>query len=196
MKTPYVYKVINKVSGEFYYGSRVCKDCDTEEDFYIYATSNSVVGNMIKDSPHLWEKHIEFTGNRDDVLYTELHLIKKHLHHPLSLNRVTFNHYRNSFVNEINETEFYEMFEKLGFRLKMARIKRRIGQKSISKILGISRATLQRIELGCERVAIGTYIKYLTYLGFGDEFNKFAMDDSIGDKIHAYDLMKQRGSNL
>jgi hypothetical protein len=196
MKTPYVYKVINKASEEFYYGSRISTDCDTEEDFNIYATSNSVVGNMIKDSPHLWEKHIEFTGNKDDVLYTELQLIKKHLHHPLSLNRVTFNHYRTSFVTEINEAEFYEMFEKLGFRLKMARIKRRIGQNSISKILGISRATLQRIELGCDRVAIGTYIKYLTYLGFGDEFNRFAMNDSIGDKIHAFDLMKQRGSNL
>jgi DNA-binding XRE family transcriptional regulator len=150
---------------------------------------------MIKDNPHLWEKHIEFTGSTEDVLFTELQLIKKQLHYPLSLNRITFNHYKNSFVNEINEAEFYDMFEKLGFRLKMARIKRRIGQKSICNILGISRATLQRIESGCDTVAIGTYIKYLTYLGFGDEFNKFAMNDFVGDKIHNYDLMKQRGCN-
>ena len=195
MKTPYVYKVVSKVSGEFYYGSRTCKDCDTEEDFSVYSTSNSIVANMIKDNPHLWEKHIEFTGSTEDVLFTELQLIKKQLHYPLSLNRITFNHYKNSFVNEINEAEFYDMFEKLGFRLKMARIKRRIGQKSICNILGISRATLQRIESGCDTVAIGTYIKYLTYLGFGDEFNKFAMNDFVGDKIHNYDLMKQRGCN-
>lgn len=195
MKTPYVYKVVNKASEEFYYGSRTCKDCDTEEDFSVYATSNSIVANMIKDSPHLWEKHIEFTGNKEDVLFTELQLIKKHLHHPMSLNRVTCNHYKTSFVTEINEAEFYDMFEKLGFRLKMARIKRRIGQKSICSILGISRATLQRIESGCDTVAIGTYIKYLTHLGFGSEFNRFAMDDSVGDKIHTFDLMKQRGCN-
>lgn len=193
--TPYTYKVINKISGEFYYGSRTCKGCDPSEDFDTYATSNKLVASLIRENPGLWEKEIVFTGSADDVLYTELQMIRTNLNDPLSLNRVTVNHYKNAFVSEINEAEYEEMFTKLGYRLKLARIKRKIGQKQAAKVLGISRATFQRVEAGSDAVAFGTYIKYLTYLGFGDEFNAFATRDAIGDKFSNYDMMRTRGVN-
>ena len=195
MTKPYVYKMINKVSGEFYYGSRTKKGCNPEENFDVYSTSNKLVSTLIQENQNLWEKEIVFIGTKDDVLFTELQLIKKNINDQLSLNRVTFNHYRQAFVSEINETEYDEMFTKLGFRLKMARLKRKIGQKEVCRILNISRATFQRIEAGCDTVAIGTYIKYLTYLGFGDEFNAFATKVVVGNKFVNYDLMRSKGKN-
>lgn len=195
MGTPYTYKMINKISGEFYYGSRVCDACNPNEGFDVYSTSNKLVSTLIKENQNLWKKEIVFIGAKDDVLFTELDLIRKNLDNPLSLNRITFNHYRQSFISEINETEYEEMFTKLGYRLKLARLKRKIGQKEVSKILNISRATFQRVEDGCDTVAIGTYIKYLTYLGFGNEFNTFVTKDVIGDRFVNYDLMRSRGKN-
>jgi hypothetical protein len=193
MTTPYVYKVVNKISGEFYCGSRVCDGCDPKESFDVYSTSNKLVSSFIKENPNLWEKEIVFTGSVDYVLFTELELIKKNKDHPLCLNRVSFNHYRQSFIQEINELEYDEMFKKLGFRLKLARLKRKIPQREACRVLNISRATFQRLEAGCDTVAFGTYIKYLTYLGFGDEFNSFAINDVIGTKFNNYDLMRSRG---
>ena len=193
MTKPYVYKMINKVSGEFYYGSRTKEGCNPEESFDVYSTSNKLVSTLILENQNLWDKKIVFVGTKDDVLFTELQLIKKTTNDALSLNRVTFSHYRQSFISEINDNEYEEMFTKLGFRLKMARLKRKISQKEVCKILNISRATFQRVESGCDTVAIGTYIKYLTYLGFGDEFNTFATKDVIGDKFTNYDLMQSRG---
>ena len=187
--------MVNKISGEFYYGSRFSNDCDPNEGFDVYSTSNNVVSKLITDNPNLWTKEILFVGSKDDVLFTELEFIRKNLNDPLSLNRITFNHYRNSFISEINENEYDEMFTKLGFRLKMARLKRKISQKEMCRILNISRATFQRIEAGCDTVAIGTYIKYLTYLGFGDEFNAFATKDVVGNKFVNYDLMRSRGKS-
>ena len=195
MGKPYTYKMVNKISGEFYYGSRFSNDCDPNEGFDVYSTSNNVVSKLITDNPNLWTKEILFVGSKDDVLFTELEFIRKNLNDPLSLNRITFNHYRNSFISEINENEYDEMFTKLGFRLKMARLKRKISQKEKCRILNISRATFQRIEAGCDTVAIGTYIKYLTYLGFGDEFNAFATKDVVGNKFVNYDLMRSRGKS-
>ena len=195
MGKPYTYKMVNKISGEFYYGSRFSNDCDPNEGFDVYSTSNNVVSKLITDNPNLWTKEILFVGSKDDVLFTELEFIRKNLNDPLSLNRITFNHYRNSFISEINENEYDEMFTKLGFRLKMARLKRKISQKEVCRILNISRATFQRIEAGCDTVAIGTYIKYLTYLGFGDEFNAFATKDVVGNKFVNYDLMRSRGKS-
>ena len=195
MGKPYTYKMVNKISGEFYYGSRFSNDCDPNEGFDVYSTSNNVVSKLITDNPNLWTKEILFVGSKDDVLFTELEFIRKNLNDPLSLNRITFNHYRNSFISEINENEYDEMFTKLGFRLKMARLKRKISQKEMCRILNISRATFQRIEAGCDTVAIGTYIKYLTYLGFGDEFNAFATKDVVGNKFVNYDLMRSRGKS-
>ena len=193
MTKPYVYKMINKVSGEFYYGSRTKEGCNPEESFDVYSTSNKLVSTLIKENQNLWEKEIVFVGTKDDVLFTELQLIKKNTHNTLSLNRVTFSHYRQSFISEINESEYDEMFTKLGFRLKIARLKRKISQKEVCRILNISRATFQRVEAGCDTVAIGTYIKYLTYLGFEDEFNTFVTKDVIGDRFTNYDLMQSRG---
>ena len=193
MTKPYVYKMINKVSGEFYYGSMTKEGCNPEESFDVYSTSNKLVSTLIKENQNLWEKEIVFVGTKDDVLFTELQLIKKNTHDTLSLNRVTFSHYRQSFISEINESEYDEMFTKLGFRLKIARLKRKISQKEVCRILNISRATFQRVESGCDTVAIGTYIKYLTYLGFGDEFNTFVTKDVIGDRFTNYDLMQSRG---
>lgn len=195
MTKPYVYKVINKISKEFYYGSRTCKKCDPKESFDVYSTSNKLVSSLIKENQNLWEKEIIFTGSVDDVLFTELELIRKNKDDPLSLNRITFNHYKQSFVEEINETEYDEMFKKLGFRLKLARLKRKLPQKEVCRILKISRATFQRVEAGSDTVAIGTYIKYLSYLGFADEFNSFVTKDVIGDKFNNYDLMRSRGRN-
>jgi len=185
--------MINKVSGEFYYGSRTKEGCNPEESFDVYSTSNKLVSTLILENQNLWDKKIVFVGTKDDVLFTELQLIKKNTNDALSLNRVTFSHYRQSFISEINDNEYEEMFTKLGFRLKMARLKRKISQKEVCRILNISRATFQRVEAGCDTVAIGTYIKYLTYLGFGDEFNTFVTKDVIGDKFTNYDLMQSRG---
>jgi DNA-binding XRE family transcriptional regulator len=193
MTKPYVYKMINKISGEFYYGSRIKEGCNPEESFDVYSTSNKLVSTLILENQNLWDKEIVFVGTKDDVLFTELQLIKKTTNDALSLNRVTFSHYRQSFISEINDNEYEEMFTKLGFRLKMARLKRKISQKEVCRILNISRATFQRVEAGCDTVAIGTYIKYLTYLGFADEFNTFATKDVIGDKFANYDLMQSRG---
>jgi DNA-binding XRE family transcriptional regulator len=193
MTKPYVYKMINKVSGEFYYGSRTKEGCNPKESFDVYSTSNKLVSTLIQENQNLWDKEIVFVGTKDDVLFTELQLIKKNTNEALSLNRVTFSHYRQSFISEINESEYEEMFTKLGFRLKMARLKRKIPQKEVCRILNISRATFQRVEAGCDTVAIGTYIKYLTYLGFGDEFNTFVTKDVIGDRFTNYDLMQSRG---
>jgi DNA-binding XRE family transcriptional regulator len=192
MKTSYVYKFKNKITNEFYIGSRISKNSDTEEGFDIYSSSNELVSEMILNNKNLWEKEILFFGESKDVLFKEYELIKTYKNNELCLNMISFNDYKKQYAKKLENFNFDELFSQLGFRLKIARIKRKISQIEASNSLEISRTTLNRIENGSYHVEFGTYIKYLYYLGFGEEFSIIATKDLLGDKIINYDLMKSK----
>lgn len=79
-KNYYVYKLTNKITGEFYFGSRGC-DCDISDDNYM-------------GSPKVWKPNIKKLTknilatfeNRYDVILCERDFVIKNISNPLNMN--------------------------------------------------------------------------------------------------------------
>jgi hypothetical protein len=90
----YVYKVIHKDSGHFYYGSRyghAKKGRHPDQDLGIhYFTSSRIVKQMVKDyGSHSFEWHIiQCSLNKDEIYQIEQQLIKTHWKDPYCLNQM------------------------------------------------------------------------------------------------------------
>ena len=79
-----------------------------------------------------------------------------------------------------------KVFQEMGANLKLARRSRRLKACDVAMNAGISRNTLYQIEKGNPAVAVGSWYKVLTVLGFNEEFEKIASDDPVGKAIRDY----------
>jgi|TARA_B100000497_G_scaffold123982_1_gene157623 transcriptional regulator with XRE-family HTH domain len=83
-------------------------------------------------------------------------------------------------------------FTQLGERLKLARLRRRLSATLVAERVGISRATLCKIESGDPNVAMGSYFQVLRVLGLEADFGKLASDDEMGRKLQDLGLITKK----
>lgn len=83
---PYVYKVVNRITGEFYIGYREANKLPAEKDILNYKTSSAKVKPNFSDfDPYIIAEFFTETA-RDDAYWFEQNLIAEHISNPLCLN--------------------------------------------------------------------------------------------------------------
>lgn len=87
--------------------------------------------------------------------------------------------------------ETKQVIEKMGNRIKKARLRRNIMAEDLVKQVGISKGTLSSIEKGETTVSLGAYVVVLEALGMADDFEFIAIDDE-GKQIYSDLVLKQR----
>ena len=77
-----------------------------------------------------------------------------------------------------------EILSKMGYQIKMARLRRNLSVELVSERAGISRKTLWLVEKGSPSVAIGCYASVLNALnGLDTDLLLIANDDEFGKKL-------------
>lgn len=74
-------------------------------------------------------------------------------------------------------TDTEQILEKLGERIKKARLRRNIGAEQLAEQAGIGRGTLVMIEKGAPSVSIGAYMAVLSAFGMEQDMNRIALDE-------------------
>jgi transcriptional regulator with XRE-family HTH domain len=75
------------------------------------------------------------------------------------------------------------MLSELGYRLKLARMRRKLSNAAVAQRAGISRTSLYKVERGNPGATLGTYIRVLAVLGLEGDLNTLAADDKVGRKL-------------
>ena len=70
-----------------------------------------------------------------------------------------------------------KILERLGTRIKRARLRRNMGVEMIAEIAGISEATVYAIEKGLATVSIGAYTAVLAVLKLDSDIERIALDE-------------------
>ena len=70
-----------------------------------------------------------------------------------------------------------KILERLGTRIKRARLRRNMGVETIAEIAGISEATVYAIEKGLATVSIGAYTAVLAVLKLDSDIEQIALDE-------------------
>lgn len=71
----------------------------------------------------------------------------------------------------------------LGERLVAARQRRRMSQSTMAERIGVTVATLAKLERGDPGVSFATALRALHVLGLGDDIDRLAADDPLGRAI-------------
>jgi transcriptional regulator with XRE-family HTH domain len=85
-----------------------------------------------------------------------------------------------------------KLLEALGERLRLARLRRKLGVDITCERAGISRMTLYRAEAGNSAVALGTLARILSVLGLESDLNLIARDDKLGRLLQDNALKPRR----
>ena len=80
----------------------------------------------------------------------------------------------------------------LGERLRLARLRRKLGVDVTCERAGISRMTLYRAEAGSPAVALGTLVRLLSVLGLETDLELIARDDKLGRVLQDQALPPRR----
>lgn len=81
--------------------------------------------------------------------------------------------------------------ERLGDRLRMARLRRRLQAKQVAERAGMSRMTLRQIERGASGVTIGAYVAVMQVLGLDENLEALALDDTLGHRLQDSRLVER-----
>lgn len=88
-------------------------------------------------------------------------------------------------------SEMEQALEKMGLRIKNARLRRNITAEEIADRAGISKGTLTSIEKGIATVSIGVYVSALNVLGMEKDLELVAMDEEGKQKYEKVYLKKR-----
>jgi transcriptional regulator with XRE-family HTH domain len=80
------------------------------------------------------------------------------------------------------------LLQSLGERLRLARLRRKLGVDITCERAGISRMTLYRAEAGNSAVALGTVVRILSVLGLESDLDQIARDDKLGRLLQDNEL--------
>jgi transcriptional regulator with XRE-family HTH domain len=80
----------------------------------------------------------------------------------------------------------------LGDRLRLARLRRKLGVGVACQRAGISRMTLFRAEAGSPAIALGTLARILAVLGLESDLDLVAQDDKLGRLLQDQALAPRR----
>jgi len=76
----------------------------------------------------------------------------------------------------------------MGDRLRAARLRRRVSQGEMAARVGVSRATIIRLERGDPNVAVGLLTRALGVLGLEADLDLLATNDQIGRRLQDLEL--------
>lgn len=85
-----------------------------------------------------------------------------------------------------------KLLTELGERLRLSRLRRRLGVALTCERAGISRMTLYRAEAGSSAVALGTLVRILSVLGLESDLELIARDDKLGRVLQDQALSPRR----
>ena len=88
-------------------------------------------------------------------------------------------------------SEMEQALEKIGLRIKNARLRRNITAEEIADRAGISKGTLTSIEKGVSSVSIGAYVAVLHALGMGTDLELIATDEEGKQKFEKMYLKRR-----
>ena len=74
--------------------------------------------------------------------------------------------------------EVLKLLEELGQRVRVARVRRRLGTENLAQACGIGRRTLYRIENGDPGISLGTFLSVLWKLALLDGMRAVADPDT------------------
>ena len=84
-----------------------------------------------------------------------------------------------------------QLLEKMGTRIKRARLRRNISVDMIVRQIGISENTYYAIEKGVASVSIGAYAAVLTVLELDKDIELIAMDEEGKKKFREQSLIRR-----
>ena len=84
-----------------------------------------------------------------------------------------------------------QILEKMGTRIKRARLRRNIGVEIIAERAGISEATFYAIEKGAATVSIGAYAAVLAVLELDNDLELIAMDEEGKKKFREQNIKRR-----
>jgi DNA-binding XRE family transcriptional regulator len=169
MTNPYVYKMINTDTKQFYIGCRFTEGCDPQEGFDVYASSSRIVKHMILDNPSQWQKQILLEGDSELVRLEEQTLIKLNRDDPLCLNGCGSGYKKLTKkkphdLSQVDDETINEYTKQLGQRIREARKNKEVNSVDFAKHVGISRVSLHRIESGYTNITADMLLKTLKAL--------------------------------
>ncbi|HEX4266717.1 MAG TPA: helix-turn-helix domain-containing protein [Steroidobacteraceae bacterium] len=85
-----------------------------------------------------------------------------------------------------------KLLAELGERLRLSRLRRKLGVALTCERAGISRMTLYRAEAGSSAVALGTLVRILSVLGLESDLELIARDDKLGRVLQDQALSPRR----
>ena len=88
------------------------------------------------------------------------------------------------------------LLQALGERLRLARLRRKLGIDIMCERAGISRMTLYRAEQGNSALAIGTLVRLLSVLGMESDLEQIARDDKLGRLLQDQQLKPRRRASV
>jgi transcriptional regulator with XRE-family HTH domain len=75
------------------------------------------------------------------------------------------------------------LLSRLGERLRLARLRRKLSNAVVAQRAGISRTSLYKVEAGDPGATLGTYIRVMAVLGLEADVDALAADDKVGRKL-------------
>ncbi|QIT55871.1 helix-turn-helix domain-containing protein [Aquisalimonas sp. 2447] len=75
------------------------------------------------------------------------------------------------------------ILERLGERLRLARLRRRFSTELVAARARISRTTLYRAEKGNPAITMGVYLRILAVYGPERDLDRLAADDTLGREL-------------
>ena len=87
-----------------------------------------------------------------------------------------------------------KLLTELGERLRLARLRRKLGIAVTCERAGVSRMTLYRAEAGSPAVALGTLVRLLSVLGLESDLELIGRDDKLGRVLQDRALAPRRRS--
>ena len=88
-------------------------------------------------------------------------------------------------------TKVTDSLARLGERIRLARVRRRITSALLAERIGVSHSTMTAIERGAPGVAVGHYASALFSLGLLADLDHVAQDDELGRRLQDLGLPKR-----
>lgn len=86
------------------------------------------------------------------------------------------------------------LLARLGERIRLARLRRKLGNAAVAGRAGISRSSLYKVEAGDPGATLGSYLRVLAVLGLEGDLDAVAADDRVGRKLQDLALEPPAGA--
>lgn len=93
--------------------------------------------------------------------------------------------------NIVLESSTMRILEKMGTRIKRARLRRNISVEALIEYAGVSETTFYAIEKGASTVSIGAYAAVLAVLGLDNDLELIALDEDGKKQFREQNLQRR-----